>query len=636
MRRKLPFGADYTPDRTVFRLWAPQAVRVLLQRFTTGSDEEPGARFLGQISMQNMGDGTYAHTIHGDLKNQYYQFLVTDCGGGVTWSADPWALAAGVNGNRSMVVDLESTNPSNWKKDHGPLRPKTAPVIWEVHVRDFSSDPRSGVSPRNQGKYLAFTEGETTLDGAGEVPTCLNYLRQLGVTHVQLQPIFDFCTVDERNPLMTYNWGYDPENFNVPEGSYSSDPYHGAVRIRECKEMIQAIHRAGMGVIMDVVYNHTYSWDSWFQRTAPGSYYRYLPDGSFANGSGCGTETASDRSAFREYMIESVCYWAEEYHIDGFRFDLMAVHDVTTMNLIRQRLDTLPNGKNILMYGEPWAALPPQMKNGAVSADKSAMFQLDKRIDAFSDDTRNILIGSPFDVRQAGYATGGANEQLAEQLKGAIHGWCDRERGGYVQTPEQIVQYVSCHDNFTLWDRLTVQQGNQDFYAKTEELVQKNRLTAGICLTLPGLGFFQSGEEFGRTKLGNGNSYTGPTPLNMLDWGRMAQFSDLVEWYRGLLALRRELYPRPMTAQQVLDIPFLEAPECCTGFLLQTCRKWSQAAVYYNPCPEEQTITLPPGLWKCLCDGEDSFYWKEKRRQKGLRGGLALKPYSVTILGRLR
>lgn len=635
MRKKMPFGADYSRDRTVFRLWAPQAVKVLLQRFATGSDDEPGARFLGEIAMQTKGDGVFSHTINGDLKNQYYQFMVTDCSGAVNWSADPWALAAGVNGNRSMVVDLKTTDPPGWSKDRGPRRRKGVPVIWETHVRDFSADHRSGVSERNRGRYLGFTESDTTLDEAGEVPTCLSYLKELGVTHVQLQPIFDFCTVDERNPQMVYNWGYDPENFNVPEGSFSSDPYHGAVRIRECKQMIQALHRAGIGVIMDVVYNHTFTWDSWFQRTAPGSYYRYLSDGGFANGSGCGTETASDRPVFRQYMVESICYWAREYHIDGFRFDLMAVHDVETMNLIRRELDELPDGKGIMMYGEPWSALPPQMKNGAVSANKDAMYLLDRRIGAFSDDTRNLLVGSPFDVRQSGYACGGATEAVKQQLLGAVHGWCDSELGGFVQNPGQVVQYVSCHDNFTLWDRLVVQHGSQNFYEKDEHLLAENRLSAGICLTLPGLAFFQSGEEFGRTKLGNGNSYTGPESLNKLDWGRMHWFSDLVQWYRGLMALRRELYPDSLTAEQAIDIPLLDVPGCCVGFVLQNCRRWRQAAVYYNPEKEEQVVTLPAGTWRMLCDGENSLLWKEKRRQT-CRGVLTLKPLSVTILGRMR
>lgn len=635
MRKKMPFGADYTPDRTVFRLWAPQAVKVLVQRFATGSDEEPGARFLGEIAMQTQGDGIFEHTIHGNLKNQFYQYQVTDCSGSVTWSADPWALAAGVNGKRSMVVDLESTDPPGWKRDRGPRRRKTVPVVWETHVRDFSSDPRSGVSERNRGRYLGFTETDTTLDGQGEVPTCLNYLKDLGVTHVQLQPIFDFCTVDERNPQMVYNWGYDPENFNLPEGSFSCDPFHGAVRIRECKQMIQALHRAGIGVIMDVVYNHTFVWDSWFHRTAPGSYYRYLKDGGFANGSGCGTETASDRPMFRQFMVESVCYWASEYHIDGFRFDLMAVHDVKTMNLIRARLDKLPGGEGILMYGEPWSALPPQMKNGAVSANKDAMDLMERRIGVFSDDTRNLLVGSPFDVRQSGYASGAATKDLKERLLGAVHGWCDGERGGYAQNPGQVVQYVSCHDNFTLWDRLVVQRGSQDFYAKEEALLQENRLAAGIYLTLPGLGFFQSGEEFGRTKLGNGNSYTGPESLNRLDWARMAEFSDLVEWYKGLLALRRELYPGSLTAEQALDILFLDAPGACIGFLLQTCRRWRQAMIYYNPHETEQVVTLLPGQWRLLCDGKSSLLWKEKTRSV-CRGTLTLLPQSVTILGKLR
>lgn len=633
MKHALSYGAEYTPERTVFRLWAPQAVRVVLQRFCTGSDEEPNARFLGEVDMEPVGDGVFQRTVPGNLKNQYYQYLITDCAGPVTWTADPWALACGVNGKRSMVVDLDATNPSGWEWDRGPEPGMKAPVIWETHVRDFSEDPRSGVSPEHRGKYLAFTEQDTTLDGKGETPTCLNYLKKLGVTHIQLQPIFDYCTVDERSFQM-YNWGYDPENYNVPEGSYSSDPYHGAVRIRECKEMIQAIHRAGLGVVMDVVYNHTYHPDSWLERTAPGLYYRYMPDGSPANASGCGNETASDRQPFRQYMLESICYWAQEYHIDGFRFDLMAIHDVETMNLIRARLDQLPGGKRILTYGEPWSALPTRMRPDAIPAGKAAVRQFHSRLGIFCDDTRNALVGSPFSICEMGYATGNPNDVLTERIKGAIHGWCDRARMGYANNAGQILQYVSCHDNYTLWDRLVLQQGERDYDHQEAIRLQRNKLVSGICLTVPGLGFFQSGEEFGRTKRGSGNSYTGPAQLNWLDWGRMERFSDLVDWYRGLLDLREKLVPLSrLRPEKVRKILFLEAPDNCIGFSMPASGQWKRLLVYYNPYEEERTVLLPAGRWQVLCDGLRSDLWK-KGEKRFLKQEGTLRPLSVTVLGR--
>lgn len=634
MNHKMPFGADYTPARTVFRLWAPRASGVLLQRFTCGSDEEPGALFLGENWMEAMENGCFQTVIYGNLKNQYYQYLITDQDGAVTWSADPWALACGVNGNRSMVVDLNATDPKGWSGDHGPALRGSAPVIWETHVRDFSEDPRSGVSMKHRGTFLGFTEGDTTLDHAGQIPTCLNYLKQLGVTHIQLQPIYDYCTVDERNASQGYNWGYDPLNYNVPEGSYATDPYHGAVRIRECKEMIRAIHEAGMGVIMDVVYNHTYDFNSWFQRTAPGCFYRMGADGLPGNASGCGTETASEEPCFREYMVESVLYWAKEYHIDGFRFDLMGIHDTETMNLIRQRLNELPNGKEILTYGEPWAALPPSMPEGVQPANKDALKKLDGHIGIFCDDTRNLLTGSPFEDLERGYGSGKHDPDMAETLKGAVLGWSDPQRGGYARSPAQIVQYVSCHDNYALWDRLRASPEDWTYDIPDPFRMRQNRFIAGIYLTLPGLAFFQSGEEFGRTKYGSGNSYAGPAQLNELQWARTVPFDSLIRWYQGLLGLRQELYPyERMTPSFRRRIHFLKVPGDCVAFTLSGTKKWSRVAVYYNPCEEEQKITLPDGKWRVLCDGEDSTLW-QKRQQYRLSGRAALQPLSVTIFAR--
>lgn len=635
MNHQMPFGADYTPARTVFRLWAPRASKVLLQRFSCGSDEEPGAFFLGETAMEGLEGGIFQTTLYGNLKNQYYQYIVTDCGGAVTWSADPWALAAGINGSRSMVVDLASTDPSGWDRDRGPSLTGTAPVIWEGHVRDFSGDPRCGVPLKKRGTYLAFTEGETSLDGKGVQPTCLSYLKELGVTHIQLQPIFDYCTVDERSPHQGYNWGYDPLNYNLPEGSYSTDPWHGAVRIRECKQMIHAIHQAGLGVIMDVVYNHTYDYHSWFQRTAPGYFYRTLADGTPGNASGCGNETASENPCFRDYIVHSVLYWAKEYHIDGFRFDLMGVHDVDTMNRIRRELDALPNGADILTYGEPWAALPPALPKGVVAANKDALRQLDPRMGVFCDDTRNLLAGTPFEDMDRGYGSGNPSPQGAEQLKRAALGWSDPKRGGFARTPAQVIQYVSCHDNFALWDRLRQSPSDWSYDTAAPLRLRQNRLIAGIYLTLPGLALFQGGEEFGRTKYGSGNSYAGPAQVNELQWSRAADFRGLVDWYRGLVGLRQELYPyERMTPSFRRRVKFLQVPDSCVGFVLSGTKKWSRVAVFYNPHEEEEEVRLPFGRWRTLCDGEDSTLWK-KRQLYRLSGSVTLPPQSVTIFARI-
>lgn len=580
--------------------------------------------------MQRGENGLFLLRLNGNLKNQYYQYLITDWDGHEVAAADPWALACGVNGRRSMVVDLAGTNPPGWREDSRLPPAKSAPSIWEVHVGDFSGSPSSGIPSRDRGRYTAFTYDSTTLNGDGIHPTCLNYLKQLGVTHVQLQPIFDYCTVDERRTDM-YNWGYDPENYNVPEGSYSTDPWNGAVRIRECKQMIQALHRAGIRVVMDVVYNHTYRKDSWLQFAAPGEYYRYLPDGTWANASGCGTETASERLPFREYMLHSVLYWAEEYHIDGFRFDLMAVHDTETMALIRKQLDRLPGGKNILLYGEPWSALPTQMQPGAIPADKCSIRQL-KGVGIFCDDTRNALVGSAFDAGDPGYVTGNVNTFTVKQIQAAVRGWSDRTLSGYADNPAQILHYVSCHDNYTLWDRLTIRLGSSDFFSCSSELVQLCKLASGICLTARGLAFFQSGEEFGRSKDGNNNTFQGPAVLNHLDWRRTVHMHDLIEWYRGLLVLRKMIVPAAhLKASAVRRIRFLKVPSGCVGFWYSLNSRWRKIAVFYQPHATRRKVVLPGGKWQVLADGCRSDLWKHKA--KLVSKSMLLPPKSVVILG---
>ena len=406
-------------------------------------------------------------------------------------------------------------------------------------MKDFSCSASSGVRPEWRGKYLAFTERDTvSADGS---PTCVAYLKRLGVTHVQLQPIADFASIPE-DDAEAFNWGYDIGNYNVPEGSYATDPAHGEVRIRECKQMIQALHRAGLGVILDVVYNHTYRRHSWLDRCAPGRYYRHDAEGNHLNGSGCGNETASELPPFRDYMLRSVVYWAKEYHVDGFRFDLMGVHDVETMNLIRAALDELPGGEHILMLGEPWAGGTIGLKPPHLAADKENAARLSPRIAVFCDQTRTVLTGSAFDIGDRGYPSGKTDADTVSLLKRCMTGLCLPEKAGgkaELLAPTQAVQYVSCHDNFTLWDRLLAQEGSADYDSFPEELLRRQRLIAGLYLTGLGIGFLQSGEEFCRTKRGDGNSYRGPAWLNALDWDRAARLRGMTEWYSGLIGLRR-------------------------------------------------------------------------------------------------
>ncbi len=364
-------GAYNKKKSTVFKVWSPNASSVKVNIFEHGSDEEgdPGS-IESKALVLDKKTGVWSATINGDLANRYYTYTIKH-GKSVKETADVYAKACGVNGKRSMVVDLNSTNPEGWDQDrHILVSNPTQASVWEVSVADFSSSESSGVSEKHRGKFMAFTERDTTVNGVqGASSTCVDYLKKLGVKYVQIMPFYDFGSVDESKDIMKqYNWGYDPVNYNCPEGSYSTDPYKGEVRIKECKQMIQALHDAGIGVIMDVVYNHTYSVDSAFQNTVPNYYYRMNEDGTFSNGSGCSNDTASEHAMFRKYMIDSVTYWAKEYHIDGFRFDLMGLHDVTTMNKIREALDNLyedGSGKKIIMFGEAWN-MPTKCDDGTV------------------------------------------------------------------------------------------------------------------------------------------------------------------------------------------------------------------------------------------------------------------------------
>ena len=382
-----PLGVEYTPAGTRLRLWAPTARQVYVNLYRRGD----GGVCIGSLPLEKRGQGLWSVYLPGDQHGRYYTYTLH--AGDTSWeAADPYARAAGVNGKRSMIADFARIDPPGWLHDHRPNIPVSHRSVWEVNVRDFSQDPASGVRPAWRGKYLAFAQQGTTLHSDGIHPTCLNYLKRLGVSYVQLMPIFDFGSVDESRSLTRqYNWGYDPAHFNIPEGSYSTDPTRGEVRVRECKQMIAALHAAGIGVIMDVVYNHMYGNDNVLNRAVPYYYFRQNEDGSFSNGSGCGNEFASERPMARRYLIDSVLYWAREYHIDGFRFDLMGLYDVETMNLLRAELDQLPGGRNILMYGEPW--------QGGVSAlhryeaNKNNLAMLNERIGIFCDNTRDAIKG---------------------------------------------------------------------------------------------------------------------------------------------------------------------------------------------------------------------------------------------------
>ena len=623
-----PLGPDYAPGGTCLRLWAPTAEAVTVTLYHKGD----GGAVLGTEPLVRGAHGVWSIWLPGEQHGRYYTFAVT-VNGITRETGDPYARAAGVNGVRSMIVDLARTAPSGWERDVRPNIPPAQRAVWEVSVRDFSQDAASGVRPAWRGKYMAFTQQGTTLHGDGIHPTCLNYLKRLGVKYVQLMPIFDFGSVDEAKPLLRqYNWGYDPTNFNVPEGSYSTDPTRGEVRIRECREMIAALHAAGIGVVMDVVYNHTYRTENPLNDTVPYYFFRQNADGSFSNGSGCGNEFASERPMARRYLIDSILYWAKEYHIDGFRFDLMGLYDAESINAVRAALDSLPGGRDILLYGEPWQGGASQLHR--YEANKANLAMLNERVGIFCDDTRDAIKGGCFDAREPGYVEGKPGSFW--DIGAAVAAWCRSDRLP-PHAPSQIVSYVSAHDNFTLWDKLLcVRYEKPEFTARDSVALAQNRLAAGIYLTSFGLPFMQAGEEFARTKKGVGNSYRSSPTLNRLDWNRAEQYHALVDYYRGLLALRAA-FPRlgstDRHAPEALQFFALEQP--LVGWTLPAVwgdgAAWSALCVFYNPTDTTRTVALPAGQWKLLSDGTSSSLWRGASRV--FTNKTTLAPYSATILG---
>ena len=623
-----PLGPDYAPGGTCLRLWAPTAEAVTVTLYHKGD----GGAVLGTEPLVRGAHGVWSVWLPGEQHGRYYTFAVT-VNGITRETGDPYARAAGVNGVRSMIVDLARTAPSGWERDVRPNIPPAQRAVWEVSVRDFSQDAASGVRPAWRGKYMAFTQQGTTLHGDGIHPTCLNYLKRLGVKYVQLMPIFDFGSVDEAKPLLRqYNWGYDPTNFNVPEGSYSTDPTRGEVRIRECREMIAALHAAGIGVVMDVVYNHTYRTENPLNNTVPYYFFRQNADGSFSNGSGCGNEFASERPMARRYLIDSILYWAKEYHIDGFRFDLMGLYDAESINAVRTALDSLPGGRDILLYGEPWQGGASQLHR--YEANKANLAMLNERVGIFCDDTRDAIKGGCFDAREPGYVEGKPGSFW--DIGAAVAAWCRSDRLP-PHAPSQIVSYVSAHDNFTLWDKLLcVRYEKPEFTARDTVALAQNRLAAGIYLTSFGLPFMQAGEEFARTKKGVGNSYRSSPALNRLDWNRAEQYHALVDYYRGLLALRAA-FPRlgstDRHAPEALQFFALEQP--LVGWMLPAVwgdgAAWSALCVFYNPTDTARTVPLPAGRWKLLSDGTSSSLWRGESRTYEREA--LLMPYSATVFG---
>lgn len=626
-------GASYSKKATTFKVWSPNAASVRVNIFEHGSDNEGDAGSIMSRAMSlDKTTGVWSVTINGDLLNKYYTYSVTH-GKTTKETADVYAKACGVNGQRSMVVDLSTTNPDGWENDkHVLVKNQTDASVWEISVADFSSSESSGVSEANRGKYLAFTEEGTTVNGVqGASSTCVDYLKKLGVKYVQIMPFYDFGSVDESKNIMDqYNWGYDPVNYNCPEGSYSTNPKKGEVRIKECKQMIQALHNAGIGVIMDVVYNHTYTSDSWLQRTVPNYYYRMNNDGTFSNGSGCSNDTASEHLMFRKYMIDSVTYWASEYHIDGFRFDLMGLHDVTTMNSIRTALDHLyedGSGSQILMYGEAWD-MATNCDEGTVLASQKNLKQLSDRIGAFDDTIRDAIKGS----------TGGTDGAFVQEgsrranLKTGIAGQSDTTTG-WANVPSQCVTYASCHDNLCLYDKLvgSVYGADGKYRKRYEDLVAMNKLSAAIVITSQGIPFSLGGEEFCRSKDGDENSYASSRKENMLDWENVDLYSDVIEYYRGLYKIRDAFAAfSDSTAATANSLTYLsDVPKGVMGYTINNTEsgKWSQMCVIFNGSDSAQNVTAK-GDWVVLADNKTAGL----RNIKNVTNSVKVEAHSAVIM----
>ncbi len=624
-------GANYTSNSTTFKVWAPTADEVTLDLYDKGSEAEGSKSIKTKDMTLDEKTGVWSASISGDLSGKYYTYSVT-YGDETKVTGDVYAKGCGVNGLRSMVVNPAAVNPPNWENDnHVYVAQQTNASVWEISVADFSSSETSGVSEANRGKFLAFTESGTTIDGIqGGTPTCVDYLKKLGVKYVQIMPMYDFGSVDESKDIMKqYNWGYDPVNYNCPEGSYSTNPYDGNTRIKECKQMIQALHNAGIGVVMDVVYNHTFSTDSWFQYTVPNYYYRINPDGSFSNGSGCSNDTASEHLMFRKYMVDSVTYWAKEYHIDGFRFDLMGLHDVTTMNAIREALDKLyedGSGQKILMYGEAWNMDTFAAPN-TVMANQNNLKQLNARIGAFDDTLRDGIKGSTFGGG-VGFVQNGSSRS---SIKTGFLGQSDSSTG-WASAPTQCVSYASCHDNLALYDKLVDSVYNNGKYRdRDENLVAMNKLSAAIVMTSQGIPFFLGGEEFARSKDGDENSYASSREENMLDWKSIEKYSDLIEYYRGLLRIRENFAAlsdcTAMTANNIESLENMPSGVCAYKIHNTESGKWKLMTVIFNGGSDAQNINL-----------EDEWIQIANEETAGLRdlgtvsGNINVKPHSAAIL----
>jgi pullulanase len=631
-------GLRYTTTGSNFRIWSPAAEKAEIIFYAKGA----GGEALQRISMASSASGTWTAEVKGDQKGKFYVFRVYVNGKWNQEVPDPYAKMVGVNGRRAVVADLASTNPAGWEKDRSPdfgskdpvtkkiVNNKTDAVIYELHVRDASIDASSGI--KMKGKFLGLTE-KSTKNGAG-LATGIDHLKELGVTHIHLLPSYDFYTIDESKlDSPQYNWGYDPLNYNTPEGSYSTNPNDGVTRIREFKELIRTLHANGLRVVMDVVYNHTmFSETSWFNQLAPGYYYRQKPDGSFSDATACGNETASERPMMRKFMLESVKYWVNEFHVDGFRFDLMGVHDIETMNLISRELHAIK--PDIILYGEGWTAGSSPLPDTLRALKKNA--HLLDRIAVFSDDIRDGIKGSVFVHDEKGFASG--KTKLEETIKFGItaavkhpqvdYSLINYSKAPYAKEPYQVVSYCECHDNHVLWDKLAISSPE----ATKEQRTEMHKLALTIVLTSQGISFLHAGTEFLRTKNGVENSFNSGDSINAINWNLKTENKEVFDYVQSLIKMRRS-HPafRMATAEAISGNIFFQQklPPQVVAYTINGAGvkdSWKKIYVVLNGSSQSSNIKLPAGTWKIFIADNTV------KVSKPVSGTLTVRPSSSWIL----
>lgn len=616
-------GAAWSEESTTFKVWAPTAESMSVKLYEGG--DASVSDMISESEMALTENGVWTLTLDGDIQGKYYTYEVTI--DGVSKEAnDPYARTAGVNGKRAMVIDLSSTDPDGWENDRNPHEGESIndAIIYEAHIRDLTSEEGAGIT--NVGKYLGIVEEGTKTDAG--ISTGLDHIKDLGITHLHILPFYDFGSVDEADSADSYNWGYDPMNYNVPEGSYSTDPYDGSVRVKEVKQMVKNLHDNGISVVMDVVYNHVYDADSFcFNVLVPGYFSRISEEGVYSNGSGCGNDTASERAMVRKYIVDSVCYWAEEYHIDGFRFDLVGLLDVDTINEIVTEVKKI--NPDIIFYGEGWSLSTTPTKEGTVLATQ-ANSSLTPSFAYFNDTMRNAIKGSVFDTKK-GFVQGAAGYEakISRCFKG-LDSWC--------QSPSQTINYASCHDNNTLYDRIMLSLASDTPY---EDVVSMNKLSGAICMTSEGVPFMQAGEEMLRSKVNadgtfNENSFNAGDAVNAIKYSSLEDESaaDVYNYYKGLISFRKAHKAlRLSTAEDVnkyvTEIKMLKSK--CTAYLIDGSVEGETSdgiIVIFNARDESVSLDLPEGEWGVCVDKETAG----TDILRTLTGTVSIEPISAMVL----